>query len=44
MRNENEYSLYVAKMNVDSVVEEDIPLCSFENIQKAIEEKIEKNE
>ena len=42
MRNENEYSLYVAKMNVDSVVEEDIPLCSFENIQKAIEEKIEK--
>ncbi len=39
MRNENEYSLYVAKMNVDSVVEEDIPLCSFEKIQKTIEEK-----
>ena len=30
MRNENEYSLYVNKMIVESVVAEDIPLCSFE--------------
>ena len=42
MRNENEYSLYVNKMIVESVVAEDIPLCSFEKIQKTIEEKIEK--
>ena len=42
MRNENEYSLYVNKMSVESVVAEDIPLCSFEKIQKTIEEKIEK--
>ena len=34
MRNENEYSLYVNKMIVESVVAEDIPLCSFEKIQK----------
>ena len=43
MRNENEYSLYVNKMIVESVVAEDIPLAHLKKYKRRLKKKSKKD-